>query len=172
MNVSFYRLMCLPILVHDLRWWYPIPNSERHVSSGSRCVSWELQPKQEEHCLKFYRFGVIFYVFQTGTIWTRFPFLDLLTIGHVWTTFDTVGLWGSIFHYHICDVFMSKWGNVTVCKTFIINFFLKPSKRSNLLILAHNLHQNDNEKLILITQLCKKWFKNVPSFLTVRINIP
>ena len=49
-------------------------------------------------------------------------------LGHVWTIFDTVGLLGSIFHCHICEDFVSKWADLSVCKPFISNSLIKGLK--------------------------------------------
>ena len=38
---------------------------------------------------------------------------------HVQTIFYTVGLWGSIFHYHTCENSASKWADWSVYKHFI-----------------------------------------------------
>ena len=46
-------------------------------------------------------------------------------LGHVWTIYDTVGLLGSIFHCHICEDFVSKWADLSVCKAFISNSLTK-----------------------------------------------
>ena len=46
-------------------------------------------------------------------------------LGHVWTIFDTVGLLGSIFHCHICEDFVSKWADLSVCKAFISKSLIK-----------------------------------------------
>ena len=83
-------------------------------------------------------------------------------LGHVWTIFDTVASLGSIFHCHICKDFMSKWADLTVFKAFISKSLIKAFKRSNLLILTQNLYKCSNEKSILATQRCRKWFKHVP----------
>ena len=46
-------------------------------------------------------------------------------LGHVWTFFDTVGFLGSIFHCHICEDFVSKWADLSVCKAFISKSLIK-----------------------------------------------
>ena len=46
-------------------------------------------------------------------------------LGHVQTIFDTVGLWGSIFHCHICEDSVSKWADLSVCKPFIRELLIK-----------------------------------------------
>ena len=46
-------------------------------------------------------------------------------LGHVWTIFDTVELLGSIFHCHICEDFVSKWADLSVCKAFIRDLLIK-----------------------------------------------
>ena len=50
-------------------------------------------------------------------VWDRFR--------HVRTIFDTVGLWKSIFHWHICENFVSKSAHLSVGKAFISNAFIK-----------------------------------------------
>ena len=46
-------------------------------------------------------------------------------LGHVWTIIDTVGLLGSIFHCHVCEDFVSKWADLSVCKAFISKSLIK-----------------------------------------------
>ena len=46
-------------------------------------------------------------------------------LGHVRTIIDTVGLLGSIFHCHICEDFVSKWADLSVCKAFISKSLIK-----------------------------------------------
>ena len=46
-------------------------------------------------------------------------------LGHVWAIFDTVGLLESIFHGHICEDFVSKWADLSVCKAFVRDLLVK-----------------------------------------------
>ena len=46
-------------------------------------------------------------------------------LGHVLTIFKTVGLRGSIFHCHICEILMSKGADFSVCKAFINKLLIK-----------------------------------------------
>ena len=61
--------------------------------------------------------------FQNVFLMINFDVWDRL--GHVWTIFDTVGLLGSIFHCHICEDFVSKWADLSVCKAFIRDLLIK-----------------------------------------------
>ena len=46
-------------------------------------------------------------------------------LGHVWTIFDIVGLWKLIFHWRICEEFVSKWADLSVYKAFIRELLIK-----------------------------------------------
>ena len=46
-------------------------------------------------------------------------------LGHVQIIFDTVGSWGSMFHCHNYEDFVSKWAYLSVCKDFISNSLMK-----------------------------------------------
>ena len=49
-------------------------------------------------------------------------------LGHVRTIFDIVGLWKSIFHWQICEDFVWKWADLSVCKDFISDSLIKALK--------------------------------------------
>ena len=49
-------------------------------------------------------------------------------LGHVWTIFDIVGLWKSIFHWQIYEDFVWKWADLSVCKDFISDSLIKALK--------------------------------------------
>ena len=44
---------------------------------------------------------------------------------HARTIFDTVGLWKSIFHWHICEHFVSKSAHLSFCNAFMSNSLIK-----------------------------------------------
>ena len=46
-------------------------------------------------------------------------------LGHVWTIFDIVWLWKSIFHSQICEEFVSKWADLRVFNAFIRESLIK-----------------------------------------------
>ena len=83
-------------------------------------------------------------------------------LGHVWTIFDAVGLFGAIFHWHICEDFASKWANLSISKDFISKLLMKALKTLKFAILRQNLHKYANEGSILTTQRRQTWFKHVP----------
>ena len=81
-------------------------------------------------------------------------------LGHVWTIFNTVGLWKSIFHRHICEDFVWKWANLSIYKAFVKELLLRSL---NTLKSAHFHTKYANEKSTFATQRCRKWFKQIPT---------
>ena len=46
-------------------------------------------------------------------------------LGYVWAIFDTAELLEVIFHCHMCEEFVSKWAELSVCKAFVRDLLVK-----------------------------------------------
>ena len=83
-------------------------------------------------------------------------------LGHVLTIFKTVGLRGSIFHCHICEILVSKWADFSVCNAFISKLLIKALQKLRSAHFDTKILQIWQWKIDPHSPTVLKWLKHAP----------